>query len=53
VEKKMGTNLIERRYFIKKVLTGIAFLSLDWQIFPKGFGNVLGENEYDAIIGSD
>ena len=46
----MGTNLIERRDFIKKVLGGIAFLSLDWQIFPKGFGNILGENEYDAII---
>ncbi|MEJ2616844.1 MAG: NAD(P)-binding protein, partial [Ignavibacteriaceae bacterium] len=46
----MGTNLIERRDFIKKVLGGIAFLSLDWQIFPKGFNNVLGENEYDAII---
>ncbi len=46
----MGTNLIERRDFIKKVLGGIAFLSLDWQIFPKGLGSVLGENEYDAII---
>lgn len=49
-EKKMGTNLIERRNFIKKVLGGIAFMSLDWKIFPKGFNNVLGENEYDAII---
>ncbi len=46
----MGTNLIDRRDFIKKTLGGIAFLSLDWQIFPKGLGNVLGENEYDAII---
>ena len=46
----MGANLIERRDFIKKVAGGIAFLSLDWQIFPKGFNNVLGENEYDAII---
>ena len=46
----MGTNLIDRRDFIKKTLGGIAFLSLDWQIFPKGFGNVLGENEFDAII---
>ncbi len=46
----MGTNLIERRDFIKKVLGGIAFLSLDWQIFPKGLGSILGENEYDAII---
>ena len=46
----MGTDLIERRDFIKKVLGGIALLSLDWQTFPKGFNNVLGENEYDAII---
>ncbi len=46
----METNLIERRDFIKKVLGGIAFLSLDWQSFPKGFGNILGDNEYDAII---
>ncbi|MGA9294672.1 MAG: NAD(P)-binding protein, partial [Ignavibacteriaceae bacterium] len=46
----MGTNLIERRNFIKKVLGGIAILSLDWKIFPKGFGRVLGDNEYDAII---
>jgi phytoene dehydrogenase-like protein len=46
----MGTNLIERRNFIKKVLGGIALLSLDWQAFPKGFGSVLDENEYDAII---
>ncbi|HVO72976.1 MAG TPA: NAD(P)/FAD-dependent oxidoreductase, partial [Ignavibacteriaceae bacterium] len=46
----MGTDLIERRNFIKKVLGGIAFLSLDWQIFPKGFGNILDENQYDAII---
>ena len=46
----METNLIERREFIKKVLSGVAFLSLDWQAFPKGFGNVLNENEYDAII---
>jgi all-trans-retinol 13,14-reductase len=46
----MGTNLIERRDFIKRLLSSVAFLSLDWQAFPKGFGNVLGENEYDAII---
>ena len=46
----MGTNLIERRDFIKRLLSSVAFLSLDWQVFPKGFGNVLGENEYDAII---
>ena len=46
----MGTNIIERRDFIKKVLSGVAFLSLDWSAFPKGFGNVLDENEYDAII---
>ena len=46
----MGTNRIERRDFIKKVLGGAALLSLDWQAFPKGFGNVLNENEYDAII---
>ena len=46
----MGPNLIERRDFIKKVLGGIALLSLDWQSFPKGFGNILGDNEYDAII---
>ena len=46
----MRTNIIERRDFIKKVLSGVAFLSLDWSAFPKGFGNVLDENEYDAII---
>ncbi len=46
----MGTNHIERRDFIKKVLSGAALLSLDWQAFPKGFGNLLNENEYDAII---
>ena len=46
----MGTNLIERRDFIKKVLGGIALLSLDWQTFPKGFGKNLDENEYDAVI---
>jgi len=46
----METNLIERRDFIKKVLGGIALLSLDWQTFPKGFGKNLDENEYDAVI---
>jgi phytoene dehydrogenase-like protein len=46
----MGTNLIERRDFIKKVLGGIALLSLDWQAFPKGLNNILAENEYDAVI---
>ncbi|MCW8803283.1 MAG: NAD(P)/FAD-dependent oxidoreductase, partial [Ignavibacteriaceae bacterium] len=46
----MGTNQIERREFIKKFLGGLALLSLDWQAFPKGFGKMLSENEYDVII---
>jgi phytoene dehydrogenase-like protein len=46
----MELNQIERREFLKKFLGGFVLLSLDWQAFPKGFGNLLGENEYDAII---
>ncbi|UCH65720.1 MAG: NAD(P)/FAD-dependent oxidoreductase [Ignavibacterium sp.] len=46
----MTTIQIERREFLKKLLGGAAFLALDWQSFPKGFGETLSENEYDAII---
>ena len=46
----MGTNQIERREFIKRLMGGLALLSLDWQAFPKGFSKALNEKEYDAII---
>ncbi len=46
----MTTNQIERKEFLKKLLGGLALLSLDWQSFPQGLGKTLNENEYDAII---
>ena len=46
----MTDNQIERRDFLKKLCGGVALLALDWQSFPKGLGEILSENEYDAII---
>jgi phytoene dehydrogenase-like protein len=46
----MDTHQVERREFLKTLLTGVAVLAMDWQSFPKGFGKTLKENEYDAII---
>ena len=46
----MNTNQVERREFLKTLLTGVAVIALDWQSFPKGFGKTLKENEYDAIV---
>ncbi len=46
----MTTDQIERKEFLKKLLGGLALLSLDWQSFPKGLGKTFNENDYDAII---
>ena len=41
---------IDRREFLKRVLGGVAMVSLDWGAFPKAFPRSRFENEFDAII---
>jgi all-trans-retinol 13,14-reductase len=41
---------VQRRDFLKTLLTGIPMLALDWDSFPKGKNTAVSETEFDAVI---
>ncbi len=46
----MADKNMQRRDFLKTVLSGIPLLALDWGSFPRGKGAGYEENEFDAVI---
>ncbi len=46
----MAEKNIQRRDFLKTVLSGIPLLALDWDAFPRGKGVMNTEDEFDAVI---
>ena len=46
----MGKTEMERRDFLKTVLTGLPALTLNWNSFPRGDETKRDGNEWDAVI---
>jgi len=46
----MNDRILERRAFIKTLLTGISVTALDWASLPKAESADSNENQFDAII---
>jgi all-trans-retinol 13,14-reductase len=46
----MDGKTLERRDFIKMMLSGLSAAALDWSAFPKGASSQTSENKFDAVI---
>ena len=46
----MDNQQVPRREFLKMLAGAFSVVAVDWDAFPKGFGQVTGAYDYDAIL---